>query len=354
MARILTAIAFFLAAIAAPVNAGAQTTLQIIQPMARSMFIWPIHVGEMLGFFEEEGVTLEIISSDANIPYTLFLAGGNADLVMMDSAQTLHAHNAGFDVVSVYEVHRPIPQGIYVKESSPYYSVLDLKGATVGLGSNRDLPTLQVALAHEQSTIDGIDTVVVGDAGPILNSVFTKDFADAFAGSLTSVVPLAAHGVRVRDVTPKTVKSAPINSYVTLKSRVEELRAPLCGFFRAWSKSVFIGSRDIEIIAAMSRHPSGVPEQWENPDYGYQFLHGIADLVIPKGDGFGNADSQAWQAVLDDMLLINELEIQYDVEAIVDRSFQSCANEFNRDQVMAKAWAWMRDPQNAQYVRQQF
>ena len=78
---------------------------------------------------------------------------------------------------------------------------------------------------------------------------------------------------------------------------------------------MFIGSRDIEIIAAMSRHPSGVPEQWENPDYGYQFLHGIADLVIPKGDSFGAANAEAWQAVLDDMLLIKELEIQYDVAA---------------------------------------
>ncbi|NND48868.1 MAG: ABC transporter substrate-binding protein [Rhizobiales bacterium] len=318
------------------------------------MFIWPIHVGEMLGFFSEEGLSLEIISSDANIPYTLFLVGGNADLVMMDSAQALHALNAGFELASIFEVHRPIPQGVYVKESSPLYSVLDLKGRTVGLGSNRDLATLQVALAHEESTIEDIDTVVVGDAGPILNSVFTKDFADAFAGSLASVVPLAAHGVRVRDVTPKSVKSAPINSYVTLKSRIEELREPICGFVRAWSKGVYVGRRDIEIIAAMSRHPSGVPEQWEDPDYGYQFLHAVADLVIPEGEEFGIADTDAWQAVLDDMLLINEIEIQYDVNAIIDHSFQSCANDFDREKVMSKAHEWMRAGENIPYVRQQY
>ena len=37
----------------------------------------------------------------------------------------------------------------------------------------------------------------------------------------------------------------------------------------------------------MSRHPSGVPETWENPAFGYQYLHAVADLEIPTGDTFG-------------------------------------------------------------------
>jgi len=354
MLRKLIAVAILAAAAGQAGAAAAETRLQIIQPFIRSMFIWPIHVGELLGYFEAEDLALELVSSDANIPYTLFLAGGNADLVLMDSAQAVLALNAGFDVASVYEVHRPIPQGIYVEETSPIYSVIDLQGRTVGLGSNRDLSGLEIALAHEQVSMDAVDTVVVGDAGPILNSVFSKGFADAFAGSLASVVPLAAHGIRVRDITPGSVKSAPINSYVMLRSRMEELRPGICGFLRAWSKGVYIGSQDIEIIAAMSRHPRGVPEQWENPEFGYHYLHAVADLVIPKEGPIGRPDEAAWKALLDDMLLIGEIEIAFDMSEIVDESFLACANDFDRDKVMAEARAWMDDPANAPYVRRQF
>jgi NitT/TauT family transport system substrate-binding protein len=351
MIKKLVAIGLVLAACTFPRPASAQTRLNIIQPVLRSMLVWPIHVGEMLGYFDREGVSLELISTDANIPYTVFLVSGNADLVLIDSAQALHALNAGYDVASIYSVHNPTPQGIFVSEDSPIFSVTDLKDKTVGLGSDRDRLALDVALAREGISGEDVSTVVVGDSGPILTGVFTNRMADAFAGSLTAIIPLAAYGIRLRDIARANSLGAPTNSFLIQRERMEELREPVCGFLRAWSKAIHIGSQDIEIIAAMSRHPEGVPETWENPAFGYQYLHAVADLEIPRGDTFGKADPNAWQAVLDDMLLVGEIEIRHDVHALLDDSFLSCANDFDRDQVMREAHAWMDDPANAEYVR---
>lgn len=334
---------------------AAAAELNIIQPNIRGMIVWPIHVGEMLGYFEEEGVTLNLVASDATVPFVVFLSSGDADLALLNSTEMFHAVGAGFDVASVYTVHRGVPQGVYVADASPIFGVGQLTGHRVALATNQDLSTLQIAIAHEQGTaetVDDIDTIIVGDSGPIMTSVFLRGVADAFVGPVTSTTALAVQGIAVRDVAPPAAGNAPINSYVMMRERIDELRDPVCGFLRAWSKGIYIGQQDIEIIAAMSRHPDGVPEPWETPDFGYRFLYSVADLLIPpKATTFGTADPAAWQAIQDDLLLIGEIDQANDVYAFLSNTFDGCANDFDRAEVMAEAHAWMSDPANAPYVR---
>ena len=68
-------------------------------------------------------------------------------------------------------------------------------------------------MAHAGSNIDGVSTVVVGDAGPTLANVFLKGTAAAFAGSISDLAALATKGVVVRDITPPSAKVAPANTY---------------------------------------------------------------------------------------------------------------------------------------------
>ena len=48
------------------------------------MIWWPIHVGEELGYYEEEGLTINLLASETTIPYVAFLTNKNAHLAMLD------------------------------------------------------------------------------------------------------------------------------------------------------------------------------------------------------------------------------------------------------------------------------
>lgn len=338
--------------IAVPSLSQADTTITIIQPNNGTMGLWGLHIARVFGFYEQEGIKVNLLASDTTVPYVAFLTNGNADIAMLDGPQTFQAVNSGIAIKTVYTVHSRAPEGVYVAKNSPLQSVTELKGKTVGLASDRDLASLKVAMAHADSNTDGIDTVVVGDSGPTLANVFLKGTAAAFAGSINDLAALEAKGIGIRDITPPSAKNAPANSYTMLASRMDELREPLCGFFRAYSKAVYLGVADIEFIAAASRHPDGVPYEWESPAFGYKFLDAVDDLQLPPNpDKIGEVSQAAWEGVQKDMLLIGEIDKPYDVTSFVSNDFMDCANDFDRAKVLAEAKAWMADPKNAEYVK---
>ena len=205
-------------------------------------------------------------------------------------------------------------------------------------------------MAHGGVSAEGVKTVVVGDAGPTLANVFLKGTADAFAGSINDLAALNARGIPTRDITPVSAKNAPANTYAMLASRAKELREPLCGFFRAYSKGIHVGIADLEMVAAMSR--LGVPHEWESSSFGYKYLDAVDDLQLPADPmKIGEVSVSAWEGVQKDMLLIKAIEKPFDVNSFTSNEFIGCANDFDRAEVVAEAKAWMADPKNAKWTK---
>ena len=156
-------------AVISPMSAmagGHLDKITIIQPSYPSMIFWPSHISAQLGFYEEMGVDPTYLDGDTTVPYQAFLLNGQADFAMLDGPQVFQGASANMGLKTVYSVHSSAPEGVYVSDDSPLQSVTELKGKTVGLASDRDLASLKVAMAHAGSNIDGVSTVVVGDAGP--------------------------------------------------------------------------------------------------------------------------------------------------------------------------------------------
>ncbi len=133
---------------AAPTVAAAQdlTTVDVIMPLPRSANFYPLIAGEALGYFEEEGVRVNLLPSSTSIPYVAFVMNGQADLAMLDPNETLAAVASGANINTVYEVMQNAPEGIAVSADSDIDSVEDLVGTTVGLVSDRDRAFLAMAL----------------------------------------------------------------------------------------------------------------------------------------------------------------------------------------------------------------
>ena len=101
---------------------------------------------------------------------------------MLDAPQTFQAVNAQQPVDVVFEGMQYAPEVLIVREDSPIQSVADLVGKTIGLASDRDQITAQVALDTAGITIDEVTTVVVGDSGPVLARAVRDNDVDVVAG----------------------------------------------------------------------------------------------------------------------------------------------------------------------------
>ncbi|SEM90015.1 NitT/TauT family transport system substrate-binding protein [Loktanella fryxellensis] len=315
------------------------TTINMINPLPRSTNFFPLVVGEALGYFEAEGITVNLLPSDTSIPYVAFLQNGQADLAMLDPVETVNAINAGAPIATVYEVMQNAPEGIGVLETSEYDSIDDLIGTTVGLVSDRDRSFLQAALNTVGSTIDDVETVVLGEAGPTLAAAVRDGNVSAISGAAPDWISLNANGIPVRLITPEELLASPANTFAANTETLEEKRAAMEGFLRAWSKGMYVASVNPEAVAQMLR--KGVPAEWENEEAGQLFLDMSIGMNVSVTERLGDLQTPVWDALQPRLLSSGAIEAEVDEATFLNDTYIAAANDFDRAQVEADAAAWL-------------
>ena len=330
------------AAAALSFAAGAQAQdlkpLNVLLPNENTTTLYPAPVGKELGFFEQQGVDLTLLASDTTIPYVAFLVNNQADLVMLDAPQTFQAVNAKQPVMVVFEGMQYAPEVMIVREDSPIQSVADLKGKTIGLASDRDQITAQVALDTVGITIDEVKTVVVGDAGPVLARAVRDSTVDAVAGAANDLTVLQANDIPSRDITPPEVSENPANSFVIHKDRIEELRPVVAAFLRAWAMAAEAAKIDREAVAAILR--KNVPEEWEVEAGGQALLDASMKMILPQTPKHGQPQPDVWAGIQGPYQKFGIIEGAIDPSTFLDLSFFEEANNFDPAEVKAALDAW--------------
>ena len=328
------------AALAAPLGVSAQelTTVNMINPLPRSANFYPLIVGEALGYFEEEGVEVNLLPSSTSLPFVAFVMNGQADVAMLDPTEVINAVSTNAPIKMVYEVMQNAPEGIAVLADSPYQSVADLSGTTVGLVSDRDRNTLAFAMGTADLSIDDVNTVVVGDAGPTLANALGAGDVAAISGAVPDWLALQANGLGIRLITPGEVTAIPANNFVVRADRIEELRQPLEAFLRAWSKGMWAASVDPDAVAAMAA--AAVPEEWENAEFGRQFLDASIGMNVSVTEQLGEPQLDAWAALQPRLLSVGAIQQEIDPASFIDSSFIAPANDWSREDLEADVAAW--------------
>lgn len=321
-----------------PLAAQDLQTVNAVMPKQRSANYFPLIVGEALGYFEEEGIEVNLLPSDTPIPFVNFLRNGQADIAMLDSAEVLQSIAAGIDLNVVYEVMQTAPDGIAVSGESDVSDVEQLRGQTVGLVSDRDRVTMQIALDARGMTENDVTTVVVGEAGPTLAAAFRDQTVAAIAGSGPDWLAIQANGIPVALITPEEVSNKPGNTFAVVSDTLEEKGDLIEGYLRAWSKGMYVATVDPEVVAAMAQ--SAVPEEWEDPEFGQQYLNNAIRLNVSVTDTLGGLNQQTWadiQPAMQKFDLITEL---VDPEVFLAPGPVEAANDFDRAEVEAEVQAW--------------
>jgi NitT/TauT family transport system substrate-binding protein len=336
--KLLAVAALAAAGLAASASAQDLKPLNVLLPNENTTTLFPNIVARELGFFEKEGVDVTLLASDTSIPYVAFLANNQADLVMLDSAQTFQAVNVDQPVKVVFEGMQYAPEVVMVRADSDIQSIADLKGKTVGLASDRDQITLQVALDTAGITIDEVKTVVVGDSGPVLAKAVRDKEIDAVSAAANDLTVLQANDIAMRDITPTEVSANPANSFVIAESRIEELRAVVTAYLRAWAMGAEAAKIDREAVAAIVRQ--SVPEEWEDEIGGQALLDASMKMILPQTPKHGQPQPDVWKAIQAPYIKYQVIEGEVDPASFLDTSFYEEANNFDPAEVKAAIEEW--------------
>lgn len=265
-------------------------------------FLW---IGQALGYFEEEGLTVEIAPSQGAAEATQWVAAGRVDLAVPQGSAMVNAAAQGQDlgIVAAYLMNR---QSIYewvVLPDSPLQSLAELKGKKVGIESEGGEGTyIYRALMKELGQTPEANQVIV--AGQALQAAenIKKGAVDVMIWADTSRALSQAQGYQWRQLpTPKYYEKIFANVAVTRKQFLTEQRATLVAYLRSLAKAslFFTTNPDAALRLHFKLHPQTVPTGVSVDDAVQRNLVGVnvrAPKLIPKaGERWGEFSKEAWE-----------------------------------------------------------
>jgi NitT/TauT family transport system substrate-binding protein len=323
----------------ASASSAQETVVDVLTANEGTCTLFSTHAAREMGIYEDAGISVNLLASETTVPYVAFLSTGDAELVMLDSAQVYQMANSGEQGSVIYEVMQKAPEGIIVMADGPVKTLQDLDGATVGLASDRDQITTIVTLDSVGMSIDQVKTVVVGDQGPLLASALTKGDIQAFAGGSQDFSNIAAAGVPILNITPAAVSQNVGNSFAIWDDRAEEIREIVTHYLRGHSMANLASMIDPKAVASMCR--AAVPEEWENLDTGWEIANNsFFDLNLRRTLLFGELQPDVWAAVQVPYVKLGELPNTIETGEFLDDSFIAGANDFTTAEVKDYINAW--------------
>jgi len=312
-----------------------------ISPNDSTCGVYPQWNATIFGFWPDSGVKVNILPSETSVPYVAFLQNGDADLVMLDSAQVLQAADAGLPIKVVYEAYNFAPEGIVVTADSPIQGLADLKDVTIGMASDRDLITTVIALDSIGATLEdnNVTTVVVGDSGPVMAGALRDGTIDAFAGGGSDRAGIEAAGVQIRNITPPEVSRNPGNSWTAWGPTLEENREKIEGFVRGWAMAQHAGVIDTKLTASACR--TRIPEEFENMETGMSLMNNNVYITqLRRTKDYGELQPDVWAAIQGPFVKLGEISKNIEPDTFLDASFIEAANNWTLDEVKAGMAKW--------------
>ena len=315
--------------------------INIITPNDASCGMYAQWNGKNFGFWPEAGIEVNHLPSETSIPYVAFLQNGDADLVILDSAQVLQAADSGLPIKVIYETYNFAPEGIVVPADSPIQGLQDLKDTTIGMASDRDLITTIITLDSIGETLESynVTTVVVGDSGPVMAGALRDGTIDAFAGGSADRAGIEAAGIKIRNITPPEVSRNPGNSITGWGPRLEEKRDIIEPFLRGWAMAQHAGVVDTKATASACRVT--IPEQFENLETGMNLMNtGIYINMLRRTKDYGELQPDVWASIQGPYVRLGEISKEIDPATFLDASFIEAANDWELMEVKNAINQW--------------
>ena len=323
---------------AAPVAAQDLKEINVLTPLPRHTAWYPLLVGEALGYFAEEGISVTLVDG-GDLPATAFLENGQVDIASLDPSEVIFAQERGFDFDVVYEVMHIAVEGVFVLQGNAATSLADLNGTTIGIVGESDRGLLISALGHVGLSEGDVTIAVLGESAPLLANSLQNGQVSAIVGAISDFVALTAQGVHTKNLLPPEMSLQPANNYAIRADAVGgENDALIEGYLRGWAKGAAAGLVDLDVTREMAKKAD--PENWVNEELGTIFLEAAQGLHTPEGDTFGDLRAGIWEAVIAEMKTVGMIKGDISTDDILNSVYTERVNNFEQSDIDADVAAW--------------
>lgn len=330
-------------------SSGSLRKITVYLPLpVKTIAMFPLVIPEELGYFEEEGLEVDLQTTDSSSLIIQQMAAGNGEAGWVVSGTAMNALAQGNDFISVHEfLVRPV-FSLIVPEDSPIQSIADLRGKTVGMENpaGGDLPELRADLENEGLSV-GKDVTLIAmgeDMGAVWEQVKAGK-ADAFNISYNNRVRLEGSGVKFREI-GKPVDPSKLRPSVPLlvhRKVVENEPNVVIGLGRAINKAIIFAHANPD--AALAIQKKAFPPEHDDPEFARLYMKRAIEMSWPTDESrlsrLGEQSLEGWQE-LQDILISGSTEVEglkerFDLEPLITNEFIEQMNDFDRQKIEEEA-----------------
>jgi NitT/TauT family transport system substrate-binding protein len=304
-----------------------------------------IAVSQEMGYFEDEGLDVEIILADSATTQVQQIATGQVATGAVSPEPVILGREPGknLDLTYFMSYYKDNIYGLRVPADSDITSIEDLEGKTVGAISlaSASVTQAQVGLREAGVPEDSVTFVAIGTGGQQATAVENGQ-VDALALLDTSFQVLENQGIELREIEVPGTDELTSGGLAARTSDLEEDRELYVKLGRAIAKGVVFSEANPEaaIELLFDAHPEARPSGLED-DVAVASSVSVLEARLAnlgaEDDPYGAIDQQALQANVDFLLDAGELTEPVDPADLYDDSLIQDINDFDRAAVRQEA-----------------
>jgi NitT/TauT family transport system substrate-binding protein len=283
------------------------------------IIFFPAYVADTQGYFEEEGISVDIQGLNGSGAVLQAMAAGQAQIGSPGAAPTILANASGQDVRYIANT---APGGLFqlvVPEASGITDASGLEGAVIGISTadgNEKNVAASILLA---AGVTDYETLVVGEGATALAG-FERGDIDAYAASLDTVAYIENGGLPLTNVTGTATAYLFGNGLAATGEFIDTNPEIVKGFLRAMERAVEASLADFEVV--MKGCETYSPQEAEDRGLSEALFNAIKDsLVSPDGDVWGFNRAEYWARVQEDLVTAGEDVGGVDVSTVFTNEF---------------------------------
>lgn len=227
----------------------------VLNEVAHSIFYAPMYVALEEGYFEEEGINLELVTGFGADKVMTAVLSGEADIGFMGSEASIYAYNEGANdyVVNFAQLTQRAGNFLVAREEMPDFKWNDLRGKTVLGGRKGGMPQMVFEYILKQHGLDPQKDVTINQ------NIDFGSTAAAFAEGQADYTVEFEPGATTLETSQKGYVVAslgedsgyvPYTAFSAKKSYIEKNKETIQGFTNALQKGMdFVQTHTPEEIA---------------------------------------------------------------------------------------------------------
>lgn len=303
--------------------------------------------GIQLGYYEEEGIKLNLVSSDGSAAAIQAVASGSAAISTPDAGSILGSVQNGLSVVAIGGLVQNWPWRIAVPAGSSIKEGADLKGKNIGvisLASGSAPYARAFAEGNGLNSETDVTLLPVGIGAQAAGALANGD-VDALALFTTAYVSIEQSGIAFDYLeNPSSMDGLRSLTFITSTDALGSDKALYERFLRASYKALVFSTTNPE--AAVRMGYKQFPQLTQAPDIklDVEMLEDWVGLATPKGDpdlgaisDWGSIPASDWKATQAFAISAGQIDKALDLADVWDDSLLTAANDFDGAAIVKQA-----------------